>query len=477
MQSDWIVILPHLFLAGGGLLIFCIGAFWKNRPDGTLFITALLSAGAAAVEALAFSGSGTPFAGMVSGDSFSRFFIALFCGISVITLLFSRRYALHRRFSGDEFYGLILFATLGMALAAGATHWAILFLGVELLSISLYILIAIHKSSQAANEAGIKYFIMGSAASAILLFGIAILYASTGEMGIVESLNAPDSRNPLFLLGLGMVITGFGFKISWVPFHLWTPDVYQGAPAPVAGFLSTGSKIAMVAALLRIVTGASPPVWEVIAPVIWTLAALTIIVGNLTALVQDHIKRLLAYSSIAQMGYLLMALLASRGDGAGASAVIFYSVIYAFMDLGAFGAVSLVSLGEPMARADRDSLTAYRGLGYEYPFAGALLAVSLLSLAGLPPTGGFIGKFALFQAAIGADYMAIAVIGIIGAIISIYYYIKVIAVLYMRPTRVPTPHTFPGFSGPVACASIFALIVLMGILPGSLLEVIAVILS
>ena len=293
-------------------------------------------------------------------------------------------------------------------------------------------LIAVRKGEAAGNEAGLKYFIMSAVASAFLTFGIALLYAMSGTLEVAGSLAAALARPedlPVTLLALALILVGIGFKTSLVPFHLWTPDVYQGAPAPVTAFLSTGSKVALFAALLRFSMLAAEPVWAYCLPVLWVLAALTMAVGNLTALYQTSLKRLLAYSSIGQMGYLFMTLPAVKQGGL--PALMFYLAVYAVMDLGAFGLIG--SFSPAQTAPDLDELADYQGLGYSQPWRAGVLAVCLISLAGLPPTAGFMGKFALFRAVLRADYVVLAVIGILTVIISLYYYFKVVVAMYMRP--------------------------------------------
>jgi NADH-quinone oxidoreductase subunit N len=355
-----------------------------------------------------------------------------------------------------------------MILVAGAVHWLTFFLGLEVLSISLYVLIAIRKADPGSNEAGVKYFIVGAVAGAFLTFGMAIIYAVTGTLNISKSLavGAPAGSTSLIFLGLSLLLVGIGFKISMVPFHLWTPDVYQGAPAPVTAFLSTGSKVALFAALLRIASYSSNEVWFYLTPVLWILAVLTMGVGAISALAQLRVKRLLAYSSVAQMGYLLMALLAVKQDGA--SAIMFYLAVYALMDLGAFGMVAILSAEE----ADLDSLDDYHGLAYTRPWRSAILAVSLISLAGLPPTAGFIGKFALFWAVLQARYVILAVIGILTVILSIYFYFKVVIALFMCPAErtVPTPSV--ALTDRFAGGLILILLLLLGLVPGPVFTII-----
>jgi NADH-quinone oxidoreductase subunit N len=465
---DWLSILPHLILAGGGFCIFCIGAFWRPRSAELLFGLALMAVFLAGAETLLLTPQAPHFLGMLEVQGYGRFFTFLIVVITGLTLLFSHQYAKIRNIAGDEFYGLILLAALGMILVAGAVHWLTFFLGLEVLSISLYVLIAIRKADPGSNEAGVKYFIVGAVAGAFLTFGMAIIYAVTGTLNISKSLavGAPAGSTSLIFLGLSLLLVGIGFKISMVPFHLWTPDVYQGAPAPVTAFLSTGSKVALFAALLRFASYSSNEVWSYFAPVLWILAVLTMGVGSISALAQLQVKRLLAYSSIVQMGYLLMALLAVKQNGA--PAIMFYLTAYALMDLGAFGMVAILSAKEN----DLDALDDYRGLAYAHPWRSAILAVSLLSLAGLPPTAGFIGKFALLWAVLQASYVVIAVIGILTVILSIYFYFKVVVALFMRPAQrtitIPSMALADRFAGGL----ILILIFLLGLVPAPVFTVI-----
>ena len=469
MQGEWTVIVPQVFLIVGGILVFCAGAFWRQRPAGLLFALAVAATVGCGLSLLTVKPVAPAFCGMLDGDDYGRFFVLLLSLITLLTLFLSREYARIRGFSGDEFYGLILFAGLGMMLVSGATHWVVFFLGLELFSISLYVLIGVQKRDPSSTEAALKYLVMGAVASGFLTFGMAMVYAATGHMDIAQSLGGDlrGSAETLLLLGLGLILVGVGFKLSLVPFHLWTPDVYQGAPLPITAFLSTGSKVALTAALLRMSLGASPMVWAKILPILWVLAALTMAVGNVTALSQNYVKRLLAYSSVAQMGYLLMALVAVKDNGA--PAVVFYAAVYALMDLGAFGALTLLS-GE---NVDRDALIDCRGLGYSRPWQAGLLAICLLSLAGLPPTAGFVGKFLLFRAAIQAGFVTLAVIGILAAIVSVYFYLKVLVALYMHPEETPAVSIDGGVPGQLATAVILLLILLLGVLPSPFLDLIA----
>ena len=470
MSTDWTGLLPFLILAGGGTATFLVGAFWRRRAAGVLFALALLTAGAAAAATLLLPSPGPGLGDLLDLGGYFRFFTSVLMFITLITLLFVRRYSVTHGFAGDELYAILIFAALGMVLVVAGTNWVIFFLGLELMSLALYILIAIRKGEPYGNEAGLKYFIMGAVASSFLTFGIGLLYAMTGTFEIAGSLaaaNAYPGRLPVILVSLALIFTGIGFKISIVPFHLWTPDVYQGSPAPITAFLSTGSKVALFAALLRFCLAMSPLVWDYVWPVLWVLALLTMAVGNLTALYQTRVKRLLAYSSIAQMGYLLMTLLAVK-DG-GVPALMFYLTAYAVMDLGAFGIIGTFSGGE----TDREELSDYQGLGYSHPWRAGLLSVCLFALAGLPPTAGFMGKLVLFRAVLQANFTILAVLGIATAIISIYYYINVVIHLYMQEkgeaAAVPGTDLAIGLAGMV----ILAVILWLGIMPEPLLQVIS----
>jgi NADH-quinone oxidoreductase subunit N len=470
MQPHWIDILPLLLFAGGGFIIFCIGGFWKRRPQELLFGLALATAIAAGAASLLLSPEHPQFLRMIETGGYGRYFTFLLSLVTTLSLLFSYRYVRIRGLGGDEFYGLLLLAGLGMILVAGAIHWMVFFLGLETLSLCLYVLIAIRKFQPASNEAGLKYFVMGAVASAFLTFGIAMVYAATGKLDILESLspNVQTVTTPAMLLGLSLILIGIGFKVSMVPLHLWTPDVYQGAPAPVTAFLSTGSKVALFGALLRFAYYHSgSTAWTYYTVVFWILAFMTMVVGNITALAQSGVKRLLAYSSIAQMGYLVMTLLAVKTQGA--PAIMFYLAVYALMDLGAFGTVAtLSSKGE-----DLDALGDYRGLAYSHPWRAALLSICLGSLAGLPPTAGFIGKFLLFRAVLEAGFVALAVVGIVTVIPSIYFYFKVIVVMFMDPQQKTIHAPQIDASALLAGVAVLVLILGLGIFPSTLFGVIA----
>ena len=433
MESTWIVIFPEMLIAAGAVLILCAGAFWQGRPDKLLFFLALIFLAGAIAASVSVPIAGMSLSGMLDPEAYALLFSTLISFIAFITVLFSFRYSRRRGFENDEYYATLLFAVLGMDLVARAVHWLVFFLGLELLSIALYILIAIRKDDPLSGEAGVKYLITGAVASAFLTFGIGLWYAGTGSLAartdFASGLESVDIQ--LMLAAVALILAGVGFKISMVPFHLWTPDVYQGSPAPVTAFLAAGSKVAVFAFLTRFCFYMQDPLWSAFKPVLWIVASLTLVVGTITALSQFQLKRLLAYSSVAQMGYLIMTLLAVKLES-GLFALAFYLIVYASMDLGAFGIIA--SLSEE--KTDRDSLEEYQGLAYSHPWSAAILSLCLISLAGLPPTAGFLGKVIFFRAVLQAGVVILALIAIAMVVLSIYLYMKVVVSLYMRPAPV-----------------------------------------
>jgi len=467
VPDGWTPILPYAVLAAGTLLVFALAAWTKGRPSGALLFVSLAASLGAAVAAFYITPRPEAFAQTLDAGSFARFYQILLCSLTFLALLFTGGYARKRGFERDELYALMLLAALGMCLFAGALDWVMLFLGLEMLSISLYVVIAAHRDAAHSAEAALKYFVLGAVASSFLLFGIALLYAATGETSIAESLKNASAHGmgSTALFGLACILVGLGFKISLAPFHLWTPDVYQGAPAPVTAFLSTGSKVAVFAGLLRMALAGSD-VWGALSPILWILAALTMAAAALGALTQPSVKRMLAYSSAGHMGYMLMALLAAPFFGP--VPIMFYSAVYALMDLGAFGGLGLLS---PLDK-DMDDVEDLKGLGFSRPYAAGGLALCLLTLAGLPPTAGFTGKFMLFEATLSAGYVGLAVVGILTAVVSVYYYLRVLAAMYMRPATAPPIHEGT-CSGNLALALACLLILVLGLLPAPVLDALA----
>jgi len=456
-------LLPVLVLAAASLLVLMLGLWVKSQALlSALGVLTALGAGALAL----LVPPGVPEAGgMFSTAPYARFFTVLWSGVAALTLMGSVRYAAGRRFPPGEYVSLTLFAGAGMALLSAASSLVGLFLGLESFSLVLYILIAFHRGSAAGIEAGLKYLVLGVTATAVLAFGVALIYASAGTFHLPEAMAGiaeGASLRPLGLLGWAMLLAAIGFKVSLVPFHLWTPDVYQGAPAPVAGLLSAGSKGALFSALLGLVAGVGAGLRD-LAPVLWLLSGLSMLLGTLAALRQENVKRMLAYSSVVHMGFVVMGLLDS--SFAGREAVVFYLVFYAAVSVGAFGVLTALSSqdGEPQ------QLAAFRGAGFRHPFRAAALAVFMLALAGIPPTGGFMAKLGVFAAAIHAGHLPLAVLGVVASLISLVYYLKLVMVMYMSEESAPPLHRGSVLES-LNVAVCLALVMLLGLAPGLLME-------
>ncbi len=471
-------LIPIGILGLGSALTLLIGAFVPAMGRRRLNLAGAAIALASALAACLYSprvdaaaGQAGAIAGMISVTGLGRLITALAGVLAALTLLLSVGYTRRRPLGLEEYPSLVLFAGFGMALLGSAISLLGVFLGLESMTLALYVLLASNRADPLSGEAGLKYLILGAVSTAFFAFGLGLVYFAAGSLsvqGAMSGLVSGGRISPVGMAGWAMLLVGIGFKVSVFPFHLWAPDVYEGGPAPVVALLSTGSKAAVFTAFLRFAL-ASGTGWGTLVPVLWAMAALTMIYGNMAALREDNIKRLLAYSSIAQMGYVLVALI-SAPTGGGQYAV-FYLLAYAAMDMGAFGAVAAFS-GEGSDLGDIKSL---RGIGFAHPFRALALAACLVSLAGLPPTAGFIGKFGVFYAAVKAGYVYLAAIGVITAIISVYYYLRVVAQLYMRPAEendrpvMPRPDAFGG----IALAVIIAAILYLGVLPGRILGAVA----
>jgi len=363
-----------------------------------------------------------------------------------------------------------LLATVGMLFLASATSLVMVFVGLETLSVSLYVLAGQRRSQANSLEAALKYFLLGAFATGFLLYGVALIYGATGTLQLREIGSYVGTHgiwsSPLLAFGVLLLVIGFGFKIAVVPFHMWTPDVYQGAPTPVSGFMAAGSKAAAFAALVRIVyvsVGQTAVNWTAL---LWVLAVLTMFVGNVLAVVQDNVKRMLAYSSIAHAGYILVAIVAA--NDLTSPSVVFYVLTYTFMNIGAFGVLAA------LASRDKETLDVHElaGVGYQKPFLGLAMAVFMFSLAGVPPTAGFMAKFYVFSAAIKAGYIWLAILGVVAAMISVYYYLRVVVFLYMREPEGKT-RVWPSLVPAVAVALSIAAVVIvgLGVWPGSVMGV------
>ena len=391
----------------------------------------------------------------------AQLLIPLFSFAAALTLLLSHGYNERRILKGEEYPATVLFALFAMCVLPCATNMLILFLALESVSFAFYILVSMDLNRAESGEAGLKYLLMGAVAAAFTAFGFALIFTGSGTLALSAALARPENRG-IISAGWGVLILGMAFKLSLVPAHLWTPDVYQGAPSPVAAFLSTSSKVA-AAALLLILLGQLPPMTELRLPLA-ALSVLSMVLGNLAALRQTNIKRMLAYSSVAHMGYLTLALLTGSRDGY--AAVLLYGAIYTAMNLAAFGAISSLSFEE-----EREEMTDFAGLGFTAPVRGGVLALAMVSLAGIPPTAGFIGKFFIFYSALKGGLVALAVIGILSAAASAYFYLRVVAQLYMHRSEAPAPKPV-GFAEGLALCAASVCILVIGVYPGPLLEMV-----
>ena len=463
-SADLMLILPELVLAGFAILIMVADPFLRPSRRKWLGIVALVGTGAAAAATFLMIGrTGTGFGGMILGDAFGVYFRFLLLAIALITLLSSLDYVERAGLPPGEYFALILFGTVGMGFMVASAELIVVFLGLEMSSISTYILVGYRRQDTRSNEASLKYFLLGSFATAFLLYGIAFVYGLTGTTNLTilaDRLATPLGGTRLALVAMTFMFVGLAFKVSCVPFQIWTPDVYEGAPTPVTAFLSAGPKAAAFAVFLRIFLAAFEPTGETAFWMLWISAALTMTLGNLGALVQTNIKRLLAYSSIAHAGYILVGFAAGTPEGH--AAVMFYLAAYSLMNLGAFAVVAhLAGKGDRWVR-----LEDFTGLSRERPALAACLAIFLLSLTGIPLTAGFFGKFYLFSAAVDSGLIGLTILGVLTSAVSVYYYLRVVVMMYMRegPRPAPTPTL------PWAVSAALALTLLgtlyLGILPG-----------
>jgi NADH-quinone oxidoreductase subunit N len=462
---EYIRILPELVLTIFGMLIMLLDPLMdERRSQKTLGAVALLgSLGAIAATLYQAHFPGVGFWNMIRVDTFSLFFHFLITAITAVVILSSYEYMAVQQIRAGEYYGLILFGAAGMCLMSSAMELVLIFIALEISSISTYILVGFRRRAAISSEASLKYFLLGSFATAFFLYGVALMFGATGSTSIptISQVLRSGQVSVLAYVGVALMFVGLGFKVAAAPFHVWTPDVYEGAPAPVVGFMSTAPKAAVFAALLRIIFEAHAPggFW-----LVWVAAALSMTLGNVAALVQDNVKRLLAYSSIAHAGYLLVAFAALPNNGI--PAAMFYTAAYAAMNVGAFAVVShFAGAGERYVTVED-----YAGLGRRSPLLAATLTIFLLSLIGIPITGGFFAKFYVFSAALQANLVGLTIIGVLNSAVGAYYYLRIIVMMYMREAREPTP-LGPIPLGVSAALAISALATIyLGILPGRVLE-------
>src|SRR4051794_23653084 len=427
--SDFYYILPELVITAGALLVLIADVLAPRNSRALLSWHTLGVIGATMASLVPFTNTHVEVAhGLIAVDRFALFFKVVFLIAAIMTVLMSERYLQVEGASPGEYYFLILCATLGMMVMASGIDLITAFIGLETMAVSFYILAGFIKPNQRSNEAAVKYFLLGAFSLGILLYGMSLMYGLSGTTNLrqMASAFATQQYDPRLVLAVILVVAGMGFKIAAVPFHMWAPDVYEGAPTPVTAFLSVGSKAASFAMLLRIFVEGLAPMqgdWRLLFE---ALSIVTMTVGNIAALTQSNVKRMLAYSSIAHAGYLMIGIVA--GTARGISAMLIYLLVYSFMQLGAFAVIVL------MRRADivGDELKDFSGLPRRQPFAAFAMLLFMLSLGGIPPTAGFMGKFWLFGAAIDSGYVWLAVIGVLNSAVSLYYYIRIVVFMYLR---------------------------------------------
>jgi NADH-quinone oxidoreductase subunit N len=448
---------PLLILAAGALTTLLVGALFPGRAP---LLVALVALGGSALWPLQGPAELlSPLMGIVA-TPLARLGTTLFSLLAGAVLLLSVGEQGEQESQGEEYPATVLFTTFAMVALAGASNLLTLFLALEAMTFGFYLLVAMDLRRALASEAGLKYLLVGAVSAAFLAMGIALIYLATGSLALPVAGRGVAGSLP-FLAGWGFLLVGIAFKLSLVPAHLWTPDVYQGAPAGVIAFLSAGSKGATILLLLLLLPGLEQP--DYLLPPLRVLALLSMVVGNLAALFQNNIRRMLAYSSIAQMGYVVLAFIS--GSAGGYRAAAYYGIAYGLMSLAAFGAIVLLERG-----GSGETLESYHGLGRVRPVPGLVLTIALFALAGIPPTAGFTGKFLIFAAALKSGETFLALAGILTAAASVYYYLRVVVALQMRPSTGACPETADTFGKGALLATVAALIVLLGLFPSPLLR-------
>ena len=460
--------MPLLVVLSSAIVLTLVDLVIPAERKGWTALLAALGLLAALVVSLGNLGTQQQaFGGMLAVDGFSAFLNIVFLLAGIVGIGLAYDYLRRMELQHGEYYILLLFSISGMMLMAQAADLIVVFLALELLSIPLYVLSGFASPRRESQESAMKYFLLGAFASGFLVYGIALVYGATGSSGlreIVTALAQAGSATPMLMMGVTMILVGLGFKVAAVPFHMWIPDVYHGAPSPIVGFMSVGAKAGGFAALLRVFIAAFPSLAGAWGPLAMWLAAITMTWGNVAAIAQRNIKRMLAYSSIAHAGYILMALPAAAdpavaGDAVGAA--LFYLLAYALTNLGAWGVVVALERREGQGLAIED----YAGLAERRPGLALAMVVFMLSLTGLPPTAGFIGKFYLFRAVLQADLVWLAIVGVVTSLVSAYYYLRVVIVMYMQPGE-PEVRSEAWLNGSVAITALATLI--FGLLPAPL---------
>ncbi len=428
MWSDILALGPMLVVSGAALLVLVLEALHPKTEMLNSWVSILgllLGAGVAASDL----GEARPvFAGMLTTGGYASFFTIVYCAAGLLSVMLSRTYIRKQQIEHGEFYALLLLAVVGMMTMAAAADLIMLFIGLEIMSIAFYVMAGFARERPASNEAALKYFLLGAFATGFLLYGIALLYGTTGStrLSVVVAESIRLGTDPVYRLGVALLVIGLGFKVAAVPFHMWVPDVYEGAPTTVTGFMSTGGKAAAFSVMLLVFTPQLLLHVGSLREVIAILAALSMVVGNILALSQHSIKRMLAYSSIAHAGYLLAGVVAANTYGQ--NGVLFYLLAYTLMNVGAFGVLAVFESGEGKNLTFDD----YAGLSASRPLLAGTLAMFMFSLTGIPPFAGFFGKYYVFAGAVEAGYTWLAIVGVLMSVVSAYYYLRVVVVMYFK---------------------------------------------
>lgn len=430
MMNEWLIALPVIVVSSAAVVALVVDALTPKSERITYWFSIAALGVALLAAAITLSARGVAFNSMIRGGGVAALLDCVFMVGGILTLIVARSYIAARNVEHDEFYTLVLYAIAGMMLIAHAQNLLVLFIGIEVMSLSFYVLAGYFRKVIASVESALKYFLLGAFATGFLAFGIALIYGATGSLDI-SAIGAAIRDNTthfprLLPIGIALLIVGLGFKVAIFPFHQWAPDVYDGAPTVVTGFMSTAGKAAAISAFLPLVVDVFPVIANNVQTVFALSAAATIVVGNVAAVVQRRVKRMLAYSSVAHAGYMLLGLTAANDRGL--TALVFYAIVYLFMQLGAFVVVAFLERNVEQSIELDDCA----GLSIQHPVLAALMALFMFSLAGIPPMAGFFGKYYLFTAAIEAGYTWLAIVGVLGSMVSVYYYIGVVVYMYFK---------------------------------------------
>jgi len=464
---DILASLPGIILAVAGLIVILIDAI-KDDSRSIYWVSIVAVVGALIFSVQDMMGPMTEaYSGMLLYGGTASFGSSVILFATLFILLISDEYLDHIKHNFGEIYGLMLFASTAMIVLAGANNLLTVFLGIETMSICLYIMAGLIKEEKTGAESALKYFLLGAFSTGFLLYGMSLLYGASGSLDLVE-IGQLEDKGLLFWAGTSLLLVGLFFKVSAVPFHMWTPDVYQGTPTNLTAYMATASKSATFVAFILVLSRMFPEFTGDLEYVIQFIAIVTMILGNLIALVQDNVKRMLAYSSIAHAGYVLVGL--ATGAAAGYSAVLYYLLAYTIMNVGAFGVVAYYERQKGLDFTDVEN---YAGLGFKQPLMGVAISIFLFSLAGIPGTVGFIGKYQVFAAAIQSGMVGLAIIGVLTSVVSVYYYLRVMVYLYMKDPKEEVELNAPGFKYQLAVVVLVILTIYLGISPADITELIA----